>query len=189
MEEVQLITRKVNMRGLTIYDPRLQDRTFKIDEAKFWSSKEHNVLFFETEDYDSYSNTTYVGKLLKVLILESKVPKVGIRISNFKSDLSRISLERSCLSNYVLTGILNSGSVNQVVELFNEDADYQTWDFYGLESDFDDLEVLKPFPESLKYTHLFPFALEIDLDGMLLGYISPMRDLNSLTTALQHSAT
>ena len=134
------------MKGLTIYDPRFQDRTLKTGKGKFWSSKENNVLFFETEDYDLYSDSEYVGGLLKILISESKVAKVGLRVSNFKYDLSRVRLERKCLLGNTLVGVVSSSSLSQVLELFNEYADYQTWDFYGLESNLSNLRVLEAFP-------------------------------------------
>ena len=174
------------MKGLAVYDPRSQDRIFMLDQAESWSSKEANVLFFETEDYRSYSSGEYVGKLLKALISESKVPKIAIRISNFKYELSRTWLERNYISGDVLIGIANVNSLDQVIQLFDEYADYQTWNFYGLGSDSYDLKMIKPFPEVLKYTHLFPFVLELDLDGMLLGYIAPKSDLDFLTDTLQN---
>src|SRR5256885_11706920 len=65
---------------LTIYDPRFTDRTFQTATG-IWSSMKNGVVFFETDIYSVYTDTAFVGTLLRVLVSESRSGALGLRVS------------------------------------------------------------------------------------------------------------
>lgn len=129
-------------------------------------------MFFETDVYSLYTDSRFVGALLTLLISETKAPKLGLRVLGSRIAKSPYWFEQSASSTQWI-GIVNSGEVSQVVDLFDKQAKYGVWDFYGLESSFPDPGLLKGFPDLLETARIFPFVVEIDLDSILMGFTRP----------------
>lgn len=162
------------MCELTIYDPRYTDRTFRLPDKRNWSSKDNHVLFFESDDYSTYTSSGVLKELLSSLAVECQVAKIGLRTLDTNMILSMEFVDQRSVSQNVAFAIIDTAMLDLFIERFERGADYGVWNFYGLHTGFQDLGRLKGFPEILTDAKSFEFVVEVDLDGILMGYARPI---------------
>lgn len=160
-------------KGITVYDPRVQDREFILANSKVWSSARSNVVFFESDDYSIYTSPEFLRRVLTCLIAHCSVTKVGVRTNEAVLASSFEDAEGPYALGNAVSGIFDLARLECLIELFEKEGDHGIWDFYGLPAEFQDVHRLTSFPEVLKDIDLFVFVIEVDLDGMLMGYARP----------------
>lgn len=162
------------MCQLTVYDPRFIDRTFKLVDGRVWSSIGSDVVFFESDDYSTYTNSEVLSKLLTSLVLECPVSKIGVRTPDTNMISSLEWADDRSISQQLGFAIIDVALLDRLIERFDKAADYGVWDFYGLPTGFQGFDRLQTFPEILTDFERFQFVVEVDLDGILMGYARPI---------------
>jgi hypothetical protein len=162
------------MCELTVYDPRSTDRTFKLPDGESWSSSGSRVLFFESDDYSTYTSSEFLKKLLSSLAVACQFAKIGLRTPDTNVISSLEFADERLVSQNVAFAVIDVALLDRFIERFERAGDYGVWDFYGLPPGFQDLGRLKAFPEVLTDVDRFEFVIEVDLDGILMGYARPI---------------
>jgi hypothetical protein len=78
---------------------------------------------------------------------------------------------------------IEPGQTGALLKLFDDHANYGSWNFYGGESLSLRGEVER-IPEVLTRSERFPFLVELDLDSILMGYVHPGANLDHVLLEL-----
>ncbi len=162
---------QLKLQGLKIYDPRYEARTFELSNGITWKNSEENVLFFETDNYSYYTDADWVKRLLEVLIEQASTFMIGLRVYPIELKNPLGWLSNLHVSNKQLDGVFSREKMEDAMDFFDKIADYGVWDFYGIGLESQKVERLKKIPDALADCKRYSFFVEIDLDGMLMGYI------------------
>jgi hypothetical protein len=159
--------------GLKVYDPRHENRCFQLADGNYWNSKGTKIVFFETDNYQCFSDAEWLSNLLTMLISFSEATKTAIKVSGYHDPEQPEWLKDAFVDDNTITGWIDNTHLSVLCKYYENKATFQVWNYYGLRHETFDREVLLSFPEVLMRTTNFCYLVEIDLDGILLGYLNP----------------
>jgi hypothetical protein len=175
-------------KGLVIHAPPDGNRSLKLSDGRIWNSREAGVVFFETATYGDFTSAEWIGKLLDVLVRATSSRRIGLRIEPARIEQIPAWLSEPHKVNDILTARFDSEHLDEIVEFFDSAASYGVWDFYGLGSELE-ATTLEPLLNELNRCERYRFMVEVDLDGMLLGYARPQQSIGELASALSRIGT
>ena len=160
------------MGVLKVYNPEVEGRIFKLDGPVIWDSRREGSIFFETDKYEFFTDRNAVERLLAKLIQLTHSGSLGVRISPIHELKAPSWLTEGSISEGLFLGRLKLEDLSKLCDYFDEVGNHETWTFYGLESGIGDTIQFRPFPTVLKEIGTFFFVVEIDLDGILIGFLN-----------------
>lgn len=168
---------------LTVHDPRLHDRVFVLEDGNCWHSLGTDIVVFETENYAKFTDGLWLGKLLKVLIEQAGAAQFRLRVhpppsGNLPDWLRHIKIDHGHLSCTV-----RSEDVDQFAALYDSKSDYGIWTFHASQLPYD-TNSDKSLPEVVLASAQVGFHLEVDLDGLAIGFVRSQYTPDSAVAAL-----
>ncbi len=165
---------------LCFSDPRKSvTREFDFKPGGECSNVEHNVVVIEGDSYGVYSNGRHVSGIViaaaiaygskRMLLWVDPRPKVA-----FPADeLPGMKPFYDCNEHIVMQ--VDPTNPDSVSEFFDKHGRYELWTFAGQSGQETeatiDLEIPMTFEEAMQASSLWDYAITIDLDGMLIGFL------------------
>ncbi len=164
-------TKHTPSEGLAIYDPRNNDRIFKLSNSEIWHSRGTELLFFETDDRSRFTNGRWLITLVDLLRDETQPSEIELCVEPSPKCANPKWISDAVSDDKRLLGKLRPHALDDLRSFYDAYAMYGRWVFRGLRSPGQMRSNTAYLPDILTSPESLAFYVEIDLDGMLIGFV------------------